>query len=88
MPGVIYNARSSIQSSELYKKPGVLTKLGVLCKTGGFYTMPGVLYNARRVLYKPVVLYNSRRFLLYGVDILGTHRLGFRKKKFFTEQSL
>ena len=91
MPGVLYNARSSIQypeisiqCSEFYAMPGDL------------YTMPGVLYNARRFLLKifkstfcsplgPLRAIEARFF--DGVDILGTPRLDFRKKKHFSLNS-
>ena len=56
---------------------------------GEFYTMPGVLYNARRFLQNARSsaaiqgpLEQLERGFFDGVDILGTHRLDFRKKSF------
>ena len=54
---------------------------------GEFYEMPGKSLNQRFALIQGL-LGQSERGFIDGVDILGTQRLDFRKKKFSTEQSL
>ena len=102
MPGVLYNARSSIQCLEFYTMPGVLYNARrFLYKPGVIYNARRFLYKTRSSLQcsefntKPgkslnlgSLLEQSERGFFDGVDISGNHRLDFRKKTFFTEQSL